>query len=831
MAEPTDTEALQTLDGLNESSRVSLAAIADNATRIRAQLDLTLLTAPSIETHLRAQLMLRSLAEESERATARIRSLADHADRLREEWEVAHRYSEEGLASLGEQIRMPTGRDAHARAREWLRSLLDAAEAGEWKAVSAIATMRRTWPKQLQGGAKQLRDSFRQWSRGGRGADLEAIERLARGDLDGWQTVPTPDIVCRLHRFAAWAVLRSSGQASVARRHMDEAVEASRNVGRMYAERANLSLFVGDFEQAATDAQRAIEVSPREAFGYLALGMWAELGGDFSGADDLYRRGFGVLTPAAIARFPLRSALIDPTGRVLGVAASVLLERGHPQEALGLADQALQSGVRGIEAHPEARVHLVRHHALELLGDPSMAASAALAAGRLCVMNGDIDCAIEELEYADKLDPNDEAGWLLADAFLTKSFPLGARLPDPAFVERSRQTWESTEERSGWPRPPYSWAYLTRAILSDLESQRPEADRRAGLCEALMYVEKALVHGQTDAQRWGYAAQFLRYLGLDELAHEAADAGFGLAPADRQVLAERLVSLAQRGDFTEAEAVAETMIAMYGEDPLVTAVRASLALYSRHYETTLDLLHLPLEQGNDQAWYREMQALAYLGLGRIEEAHESYRAILGAPPIDGNTKCRLARASVALARRSAARRWSTAARKDPTTRQASYLTTIALEAAGEGDMENCAKHLAAAIRSASRQVEADSVVFETGLALRGLPPGDASNLDEMLRAATRIATDQKRRLKADPVTGDGELQMALGESGDLPDIERTALMAVAARREVAAGEFGSAMERYQRLVDSRFEPEATIALRMLQLPRESPDATDRNSTP
>jgi tetratricopeptide (TPR) repeat protein len=629
--------------------------------------------------------------------------------------------------------------------------------------------------------------------------------------------VPPAARGARAHRVAAGPALRTRGGAETAGRHIEEAVRLYPYAGRMHAERAAFHLFAGDFERAATDAQHAIEKAPQDPAGYIALGGCAELTGKFTSADDLYRRACERMPAAAIARIHGRTALVDLTGRLLKVAAAQLLEAGRPEQALELANEAVLSGVRGSEAHPEAEVQVIRRRALERLNQRTEAAEAAMQAGRLCIWNGDIDCAVEELGRAVELDTNEQAGWLMADALLTKSFPLGAPAPDQELVGRARSTWEGWAEQVGPPRGPSSWAYVTRAIVSDLESQRPGADRRAGLFEALLYVEKALALNYTDAQRWGYVAQFLRYLGLEQLAFEAVEAGYRLASADRQVLAERLPLLANSRRFDDAQEAAERLVAMYGEDPWVSAVQAWLALHERRdWERALKRLELPIREGNDHAWYHEMQALAYLGLGRVDEARECYRKLLKAPPVDGNTKRRLALASLALGDPSSARRWLVDAREDPTTPRASYVMTAALEALANDDLDGAASSVDEAIRLASSAVEADDLVFELMLTMTALPrderwiSGCSRALSEV---AEKAAADQKAQLELNPPTADSELDKALAQLGEQPlGVARTALLALAARRDAAAGRPERALERYELLRGSRFEPEATIAL-------------------
>jgi tetratricopeptide (TPR) repeat protein len=809
------------LEAAVEAWRAALTRVGDEAGAVGDAMARALAAADSTDGHDRAGAVLGELVGEAEQAVACLRELVRHVEDLRSEWIEAHRYTQESLAALALGLAAELDRDPIRGARTWLEALLDAVDAGETGAVAAIAGSRLDFPEALRDGAARLRYGFARWTGDTRAPASGPVEDLAERRLDGWDAVLTPAVESRVRVLAAWTVLRNSGDATAARHHLDEAVRVESNAARPYAARSALHLFAGHFEAAATDAQRAIELAPDEPFGYLALGVWSELTGKFAGADDLYRRALARMPPSVIARLHRRRSLVDPTGRLLLAAAAFLLEAGRPGEALALAGEAQSSGVRGREAHPEAEVHVLRRRALERLAEPQPdeAAKAGTQAGRLLIWNGDLDRAIDELSRAAR-HPHPgamEAGWLLADALLTKSFPLRAGLPDQALVDRARATWDSWVDEVGLPEGRCSWAYETRAIAADLASQRPGADRRGALFEALLYVEKSLVHNHTDAQRLGRLAQYLRYLGFEQLAFEAAAAGYELAAADRQVLAERLPLLANRRAFDETEATAERLTAMYGRDPWVDAVRAWLALHHRRDgRRALDLLRLPLVEGSDRAWYYEMQALAWLLLDEPDQARRAYRRVLDVSPVDGNTKFRLARAAFVVGDEPAGQRWLAEGRDDPTAPVTGILVTEAFQALAGDDVGAAAGALGRAVGHAASPGEVDDLLFEATLAMRALDHGGvalAAERERVIRDATQEpAAERKSWLEHHPPTADAELDAALARVvADGPAVGRVALVALAARRDLAGGRRERARDRYESLRDSAFEPEATIA--------------------
>ena len=389
--------------------------------------------------------------------------------------------------------------------------------------------------------------------------------------------------------------------------------------------------------------------------GYLELGIWAELSGDFDDADQFYRKTLKLLPTFDVVRLGTRVSLMDPPGRLLtraggGAARIAPAQRRAGGRRAGPPGRPARSGAApagGGASRAQPRAGADQGSLAERGGGRRRGGREAHA------WNGDAATAIERFERAEQLDERlAEVGWLLADARLTTSLPLGATMTDQTVVAQARETWERWAVKVGPPRASTSWAYLTRAMIADLGTQQPEANRLVGIWEALQYVEKAILHDGVDASRWGYAAQYLRHVHLDELALEAVERGYKLDSGNRQVLTERLAQFAYRGRLEEADQVGEELVTMFGNDPWVSAARAWMALHSdrkTRYSDGLGLLEMPIAGGNDPSWYYEMRALCHVGLGEIDAARADFRDLLKkALPVDGATKCRLSVAAVAL---------------------------------------------------------------------------------------------------------------------------------------------------------------------------------------
>ncbi len=616
--------------------------------------DEALANADSEEAHAHALAELAGVRARGEQSLAAVAELTRRVEALHAEWRAARRYNPDVLTRLAAELDERISVDPHGGAQDWLSEVFDALDAWEWDAVDLLAG-EISWPDHLAAGAQRMRAALARWSDGEHAAGLELLELLGEAGLDAWERVLDPELRSRAYRLAAWVALRRLRDPARAEQHLGSALELWPYAGRMHAERAAYFLSIGDLDRAATDAQLSVELARDDAAGYLELGIWAELSGDFDDADQFYRKTLNLLPTFDVVRLGTRVSLMDPPGRLLTRAAEVLLASNRPRDALRVAEQALQADQRGPELHPQAAALKVRSLALERLKDRSdaEAAAAAVEAGKLYAWNGDVATAIERFERARELDESlDEVGWLLADARLTTSLPLGATLTNQKVVAHARATWEQWAARNGPPHAATSWAYLTRAMIADLETQQPEANRLEGIWEAVMYVEKAILHDDVDATRWGYAAQYLRFVQLDDLAMEAVERGFELSPGDRQVLAERLAQLAYRGRLADANRAADELVTMFGNDPWVSAARAWLAIHSgreSRYRVGLARLELPIAGGNDPSWYYEMRALCHAGLHEIEAARQAFSELLArALPVDGPTKCRLAIAAVAV---------------------------------------------------------------------------------------------------------------------------------------------------------------------------------------
>jgi tetratricopeptide (TPR) repeat protein len=756
---------------------------------------------------------LRNAASHADETAASLRDAAWRVGRLRVEWEAERRHDPSEARRLWDRLAAEVSENPYEVAQRWLTALLDALDWSRWD-IADLLGGAMPWPPALREDVERLHAGVTAWARGDDSAGLAAMEALSRGEVGGLTPVLTPALIGRAHRLAAWIALRRLGDHNLAGAHLGAGGNGPGSAV-MFAERAAWRLFIGDLERASEDAQQAIELAPNEPGGYFQLGAWAELTGTVAGADDLYRRGIALLPAAELSRLHTRLSLVDPTGRLLAAAAERLVEASRPAAALEVAREALISGIRGVEAHPQAHVHRIRSRALEALGDHHEAAKAALLSGQLCLWNGASGMALEEIERAMALDDSlDESGWLVAEALVSMSVPPGETLPDHLLVDRARKRWDEWARRVGPPRSETSWAYLTRAILEDLSTRHPDADRQDGIWQALMYVERALIHDEADPPRWGYAAQYLRHAGLEQLAFEAVERGYELSSTDRVVLAERSWQLARRGEFEAAEATANGLIRLYGDDASLDALRAWLALQRGLFQKAIALLEGPIATGDDLAWYHDMRAVCLIETGDVDAARADYRALLDrASPVDGATRCRLAMAESIVGDAERAQRWLEQARADPTTPRLDRHAATALAALAAGDQSAAGAALAEVAATATSAALIDDVLRSTrarAIALGGGGEEERAAVAESVDALVGRLLNSRR--PAEP-TAENELLKAIEDArARSADTALTALLAIRCRRQFHTGALASAATGYETLRGSAMEPEASIAL-------------------
>jgi tetratricopeptide (TPR) repeat protein len=802
--------------------RERLAAALPDEAEAERLLEDGLRKAATLDPYARTRGDLEVLIRTSSDAAHLFTKLLQSVDRLEEEWRASTRYTDPGLERIERELARTFQRRPYEGARAWLNELADAFRLGEEDALRRLAYARLPFPEKLEAGAAEIGARLAE-AQSVPATAIELLERLGKGRLEGWEAALDQATRARALRLAAYLAVDRLYDTDIARRFVDKAVELDPHSGISHAERAALNLYVGDFDQAAADAQLAIDLAPDAPVGYLNLGVWAELTGDFDGAQELYQRALDLKTLYGVSIIMRRATLLPASGLLLRTAAEHLLRWRRPAAALETANAALAAGVRGPGPAPDAEVYRIISEALEQDEghEKREISDAAVEAGRRFLSSGDARAAVEQLERARSIDDsNVEIGWLRADAF------VGWDDPEPEVrakhVREARKTWENWAEKHGPPAGPTSWAYLTRAIISDIESREGGPDRQEGQWEALLYTQRALTHLDTDGRRWAFTSRYLRQLGHTMLALDAADTGYRLYESDIDVLEERMEILSEVGRFDDAGEAARDLVDVSGQTPWVAGVQAWIAMHQERFAEAIDYLSLPLAGGRSLAWYYELRALCRLAESDVQGARDDYADALAqarSRQIDESETTGFAVAAIAAtigAEIDDARRWLDRARG--LHDMSDYLSLAAVEAfveLGAGQSDRARAQFSESVTRMPTELNLNDLIAYTRLRIRAFR--DDGVREEGVRLVDEIERDlvprRRRELAADQRSADDELKdVANREVGDELGTAQLAFFALDAHRALARNDPTAAVERFEQLRGSPYEPEATVGL-------------------
>lgn len=753
----------------------------------------------------------------------RLQVLGAEADRLRhalsaterraraelDRQRVRARYRPEGTARILVELEDRATRSPDAARRAWLAELAGALAEREMTAAETLLDRPIEPDQALRSALPDLGRDLRGWRDGDVAAGRRMTDRLAVACAEDLASRRLARAARNLQLVRARLAL-DAGDPARAAALLGAGLPSIPQDALLVAELAAAHLAAGDQDTAQEVAARAVELAPDRADGYLHLGAVTESRGALDDAVDLYRQGCLLLNVASLEYLGRGSTLLRPTGLLHFERARRLEEVEYPRLSLDALDDALAAGVVGTARYPTAAIHRARTQVLERLGHPAAEIAAeALTAGKQLLWNGDVSGAVKLLDMACKLDRQPEAGWFLADAMLAISWPDGEARPDRERTEAAEQVWRSWLETVGAPARSHAWAYATGAILA--EQRQFWDDGLDAFWVALFRIEKALVLDGLSASSWALCTRYLRSLHLGALAREAADRAFRLDPDDMDSIAQRLVTLVDTGRHADALRLLDR-IPDAESDPWMLGLRGKILYDLGRHEEALAHVSRALEGEVNEGAYLDLRASVLVALGRLEDAVADLKELVERDPGSRATgRVRRARALAVLGRPAEAR-----AELDTVDDQtvdlpaeAGLARTLVLLVSGDID-------------GARRQAEAVSARPVSRHEAKHLAKlwNDSRVLLRHQGRLSREALESLDAIAAVPPTGrdveptaDEELRLGLERVTDDPLPEsRTALLAIAARRAASAKRWAEAIERYEGLVGTPFQPEAEIAL-------------------
>ena len=224
--------------------------------------------------------------------------------------------------------------------------------------------------------------------------------------------------------------------------------------------------------------------------------------------------------------------------------------------------------------------------------------------------------------------------WMLAEGLSMRASALNQpteRTQREALWREALANWEKGAAQT-LPDADNAWAYLTRALLTEIPLPSPEAGTAATLAwQAVAFTERALLRGPA-AYRFAFAARFHRTLGNLDNVRVALEQAEEWNANDTQVLVEQLIDRANAGDGERAQ----RLVAQYrSQDPgvWVDGVEAFVLGQEEQYQQAINILDRLVVKVPSDEWYHQQRALCQAQLGHTESALESCRVIRHLPGI------------------------------------------------------------------------------------------------------------------------------------------------------------------------------------------------------
>ncbi|MFN2195048.1 MAG: FHIPEP family type III secretion protein, partial [Anaerolineales bacterium] len=201
-----------------------------------------------------------------------------------------------------------------------------------------------------------------------------------------------------------------------------------------------------------------------------------------------------------------------------------------------------------------------------------------------------------------------------------------------------------------------SWIYVTRALIN-LKSQHLTLVQRAW--EAVLYLECAILLWEDEAYRWAALGHFYRQLNGQANALVATARALEIEPDYLWAIEERLIVIANTGDYPEAYRLAKQYQAQQeaeqgpeaaAQDPWIKGVLVFVLRHLAHEDPNyLQEALTYLDEENPDPFYREQRALMHQQMGELDRTIAEYQKIWEAyDPLDEDNLVRYGYAGLML---------------------------------------------------------------------------------------------------------------------------------------------------------------------------------------
>jgi tetratricopeptide (TPR) repeat protein len=332
------------------------------------------------------------------------------------------------------------------------------------------------------------------------------------------------------------------------RERFDVAAELDADSGLPHAGLAALDRRTGRLDAAQDEAEYAAKLSPDLPDGHMEIAAIAEHLERWSEATAAHARAAAAL---AKMRRPLTAAnamFRNPPSTTWLQLANALYREDRVDEADQALDFASFADLQGL-GNPRAEAYELEAKVARALGrSDEEVAEALVQAGIQRYHASEYDKAEKHLREAIRLDPLlVEPYWWLADLYLATSDTESEQ--GTSRLQSAIDLWDAAAAKASPGEDLNAWAFISRALMVEQGAQLPGADQRELYWQALILVARCLAFDERTALAWALLARYLRINDLETPAIEATRIALGHDPENPTALEERIVVLANVGEF------------------------------------------------------------------------------------------------------------------------------------------------------------------------------------------------------------------------------------------------------------------------------------------
>jgi tetratricopeptide (TPR) repeat protein len=409
-----------------------------------------------------------------------------------------------------------------------------------------------------------------------------------------------------------------------------------------------------EYDQARQLYEQAIQLPSGQVDGYIGKGLLFELQRAWDEADDNYQKAIQELQKRVKAAelSATLGALLAPVSGNLYLQLARMLKKVNGEFAIGAIDRAMELGIKHEGDYPERIGYRLKGEILETLVSDAKdeetqdrmteAALAYCEAGKRFHWREDHQVAVEMLKRSHDLNTEHiPTYWYLASTQRMLSYRPEPPFADRTLIRKALVVWERGV-RKQLPDSDDAWVYSERALIADVLSRLPGANRWKRKWESIVFFERALVLRPWDTFAWTYLGGAYDSVEAGSNALHATGKAVEHNPADVNALNQRITTRVNLGEFAELEDEGSAIALLEKRQKLESAdsteaqnvvtsadaIKAYILLHTGEYKDALGHINKAIKTDQDPLWMFTVRADCLEMLGEREPAEQDYRLIL-----------------------------------------------------------------------------------------------------------------------------------------------------------------------------------------------------------